>query len=96
MTKLEKLYLNCLRTTADAYRYGTFDRRGAIAFMAGCIESRLRQQAELDGLDVNVPTTPPQLALPQPLSATDLLLQELYAEAITFYIARIGRLRLAN
>jgi hypothetical protein len=96
MTKLEKMYLNSLRTSADAYRYGTFDRWGAITFMAGCIESHLRRQAEIEWRTVTPdnPGTPPALTLPQPLSDTDQLLQALYPEAITYYLSGMGKLRL--
>ena len=90
------LYLNCLRAPVEAYRHGTFNRWETVACMATCIDLQMRE----DPADAK--TSPeirdggavPVLQLKQPQSADDQMLQELYAEAITFWAEGYGRLRL--
>ena len=91
-----KLYLNCLRQTIKVYLHGTIDHWTAVACLATCIEFQMRE-------DPADPRTSPEfrdaaavpvLALRQPLSKTDQVLQELYPEAIVFWALRYGRPRL--
>jgi hypothetical protein len=92
------LFLGCLRPAVEAYRHGTFNRWEAVACMATCIDIHMRT----DPADAK--TSPeirdagavPILELREPLSADDQVLQELYAEATTFWAEGYGRLRLVK
>jgi hypothetical protein len=90
------LFLNCLRTTVDVYRHGTFDRWSTVAFMATCIDVHMRENpaTETEYAGVRSLEVVPALELNEPLSADDRVLQELYAEATTFWAAGYGRLKL--
>jgi hypothetical protein len=90
------LYLNCLRQTAKVYRRGTFDHWTAVACLATCIDIQMRQ-APADpktSPEFRDAAAVPALDLPQPLSKTDQVLQDLYPEAIEFWVLRYGQPRL--
>jgi len=91
-----ELYLKCLRTTVDVYRHGTLNRWEAVACLATCIDINMRQAAAAwqEGGEAGPAPTVPTLQLPQPLSAEDRQLLELYAEAVAFWTAGYGKLRL--
>jgi hypothetical protein len=90
------LFLNCLRSTVDVYRHGTFNRWETVAFMATCIDVHMRQDPakEREYAGVRSLEVVPALELNEPLSVDDQVLQELYAEAATFWAAGYGKLRL--
>jgi hypothetical protein len=92
----QDLYLNCLKGQLDVYRRGTFNRWETVAVMATCIDFYMRElpetEREKDG--VRNAAAVPALALKEPLNADDKVLQELYAEATTFWAAGYGSLRL--
>ncbi len=92
----QDLFLDCLRTTVDVYRRGTFNRWEAVAFMATCIDVHVRQLPATEGADAGVssPGAVPAIELKEPLSDDDKVLHELYAEATTFWAAGYGKLRL--
>lgn len=92
----QDLLLDCLRRTVDVYRHGTFDRWETVAFMATCIDVHMRKDpaTEREYAGVRSPEMVPALELNEPLSADDQVLQELHAEATTFWAAGYGRLRL--
>lgn len=87
----QDLFLNCLRGTVDAYRGGVFNRYDTVACMATCIDIHMRQLPATERADA---AAIPTLELNQPLNDDDRVLQELYAEATTFWAAGYGRLRL--
>lgn len=90
------LFLNCLRSTVDVYRRGTFNRWEAVAFMASCIDVHMRKDParESEYTGVRSREMVPVLGLKEPLNTDDQVLQELYAEAITFWAEGYGKLRL--
>lgn len=90
------LFLDCLRRTVEVYRRGTFNRYDSVAVMATCIDIQMRQDPADDktGPEVRDAGAVPRLELAEPLSADDRVLQELYAEATTFWAAGFGRLGL--
>ena len=96
--KKKDLYLNCLRTTLEAYQHGTFDRWSSVALMATCIDIAMRTNPADDKTspEVRDAAAVPKLVLPEPLSADDQMLLELYGEAITFWADGFGRLRLVK
>jgi hypothetical protein len=92
----QDLFLDCLRRTVDVYRHGTFNRWETVACMATCIDVAMRE-VPADGKtspEVRDGGAVPRLELAEPLSADDQVLQELYAEATTFWAAGYGILRL--
>jgi hypothetical protein len=91
-----KLYLNCLRVTAETYRLGTFDRWTTVACMATCIDIQMREDPAdaKTGPEIRDAAAVPALDLPEPLSEDDRILQELYPEAIQFWALRYGQPRL--
>jgi hypothetical protein len=64
--------------------------------MATCIDVHMRQLAATQRTNAGVgsPGAVPALELNEPLNADDQVLQELYAEATTFWAAGYGKLRL--
>lgn len=92
----QDLYLNCLRTAVDVYRHGTINRWHAVACMASCIDVSMRKDParEPEYTGPRSREMVPALELKEPLSADDQDLQELYAEATTFWAEGYGRLRL--
>jgi hypothetical protein len=90
------LFLDCLRRTVEVYQHGTFNRWETVAFMATCIDVHMREHpaTEKEYAGVRSPEVVPALELKEPLSDDDKVLQELYAEATTFWAAGYGRLRL--
>ena len=98
MRKKKDLYLNCLRTTLEAYQHGTFDRWSSVALMATCIDIAMRTNPADDKTspEIRDAAAVPKLELSEPLSAEDRIFQELYGEATTFWAAGFGRLRLVK
>ena len=92
----DDLFLNCLRRTVDVFQRGTFNRWESVAFMATCIDVHHRQMVEVGKAEAEVrdPAGAPKLGLSEPLNEDDQVLQELYAEAITFWSAGFGKLKL--
>ena len=92
----QDLFLDCLKRTVDVYRHGTFNRWEAVAFMATCIDVHMRQVPadEKTSPEVRDAGAVPPLQLAEPLNADDRVLQELYAEATTFWAEGYGKLRL--
>ena len=92
----QDLFLDCLKRTVDVYRHGTLDRYDTVAFMATCIDVHMRQLPATERANAGVrnPGAVPALELNEPLNADDKVLQELYAEATTFWEAGYGSLRL--
>jgi hypothetical protein len=96
--KKKNLFLNCLRTTLEAYQHGTFDRWSSVALMATCIDIAMRTNPADDKTspEVRDAAAVPKLELSEPLNVDDRILQELYAEATTFWAEGFGRLRLVK
>jgi hypothetical protein len=94
----QDLYLNCLKSTLPVYRRGILNRWETVACMASCIDFYMRErpatEREIDG--VRNPGAVPALKLKEPLNDDDQVLQELYAEATTFWAAGYGILRLVK
>ncbi len=94
----QDLYLDCLRRTVEVYRRGTFNRHDSVAIMATCIDIQMRQDPADDktGPVVRDAGAVARLELAEPLNADDQVLQELYAEASTFWAAGFGKLKLVK
>jgi hypothetical protein len=91
-----ELFNHCLRKAAEAYRFGVLDRYDTVAVMACAIDIRMKhraKEAQARGA-VGESLEVPPLQLDGPLDPDVEIITELYPEAVAFWRAGYGQLKL--
>jgi hypothetical protein len=91
-----ELFNQCLRKAAETYRFGVLDRYDTVAVMACAIDIRMKHRAKeaqaRGAVDESVDV--PHLQLDGPLDPDGEIITELYPEAVAFWRAGYGQLKL--